>query len=836
MPSLTHIEAAERTELLQTHAYRVELDLSTGAETFRSTTTITFDADRPGTATFLDIRPHALHSVALNGRTLDVAALADDRFPLTDLAEHNEVVVVADMSYSRECQGLHRHVDPADGQVYVYGSVFLDHAPRIFACFDQPDLKALFGFAVTVPDDDWQVLGSGAATRVDHRRWEVIQAVPQSTYLTTVVAGPYVSFRTEHDGVPLGLHCRASLASALEADLDEVFLVTGQCLDEFHRLFGVRYPFGSFDQVFVPEFSYLSLDHPGCVLIKELYLFHSAAPRSEHETRAVVIAHGLSLMWFAGLVTNRWWNDLWLGQAFADYMAHRVTSEVTEFDGPLTTFSARRKGQAYVADQRPSTHPVSIEAPDALTALLDLDRISYFKGSSALRQLCTHLGDEGMREALRTYFARHAYGAATFADFVAAISEAAGHDLSGWTDAWLLTANVNTLTPDVTVTDGVITGLAVVQSAPDTHPVLRPHTIDIGLYGGHGEPATTVRVRVDGARTELPELVGRPAPRLLLLNDGDHTYAKVRFDPASEAALPDVLAGLSPLNRGMVWCALLLAVQDGLFPAARHLALVTGMVATETELSIVVEVLEQARWDVADRFADPADRAAAMAGIADALRARLGRTAPGDELAISLFRGLIDFTADPDELRGWLGAVAAPAGLALDTDLAWRVRHRLAVLGHLTDERITEAYLADPSAQAEQFATRCRAALPDEDAKSRAWRSIMGDTGLSSARLLALAEGFWQPEQLGLTAPYVERFFAEMPVAARLRGDKVLDTLTLHLYPRHAATPDTLEYAEKLLAREDLPLPLRRRVVDLTDDLARVVRARAAHTGRVRPA
>jgi len=824
MPSLTQLEAAERTATLGACSYHVSLDLTTGPDTFRSTTTILFDAMEPESSTFLDIKPSALHSVQLNGRMLDIAALDDGRIPLTGLAAENKVVVVADMRYSKEGQGMHRYVDPADGRVYVYGAVFLDHAPRIFACFDQPDLKAPYTFSVLAPED-WQVLGTGTATRLGAGRWELVQTVPQSTYLTTLVAGPYASFHSEHDGVPLGLHCRASLAKSLESDLEEVFEVTGQCLDEYHRLFGVRYPFGTFDQVFAPEFSYLSLDHPGCVLLKEQYLFQSAATASERETRAVVISHGLSLMWLAGLVTNRWWDDLWLGQACADYMAHRVTSEVTGFPGPLTTFSARRKGQAYAADQRPSTHPVCIDGPDAQTVLLDLDRISYFKGSSVLRQLATRIGDAALRVGLRTYFARHAYGTATFADFLAAISEASGTDMTGWAEKWLKTANVNTLYPEITVTDGRISAAAIRQTAPDTHPVLRPHTLDVSVYGTDG---TTIRVDIDGSRTEIPELIGRPAPKLLLLNDGDLTYAKVRLDARSQAALPTMLSTLSPVNRGMVWCSLLLAVQDGAFPARDHLDLVSRMIASESELSIMTEVLEQARNDVADRFLDPRERPAALARLADSCRHRLAGIAAGDELQITLYRAVIDFTTDVTELRGWLGGRGLPAGLVLDEDMAWRIRYRMAVLGELTDPEIDAAREADPSAQGQQFAVKCRAARPDPTAKRAAWTAILTDANLSSYDLWALAEGFWQPEQVDLTATYVESFFLEMPDAARLRGDFVLDILIRFLYPRYAATQETLGHAEKMLARDDVPLPLRRRVADFTDDLRRVVAFREA--------
>jgi aminopeptidase N len=833
MPSLTHAEATERGALLRVRSYQVDLDLTTGAETFQATTRIVFDAAFTGADTFLDIRPSAagrdgrengLHSVTLNSRPVDPATLDDGRLPLTDIAAANELVVVADMAYSRECEGLHRYVDPADGRVYVYAFVFIDNAPRIFACFDQPDLKAPFTFTVTTPED-WQVLGNGPAGQVGPGRWQLAETPPLATYLTTLVAGPYESFFAVHDGIPLGLHCRASLADGLRGDVDEVFEITGQCLDEYHRLFGVPYPFDKFDQVFVPEFSVLSLDHPGCVLLRELYLFRSAVPRSERETRAVVIAHGLSLMWLAGLVTNTWWDDLWLGQAFADYMAHRVTGDVTRFSGPLTTFAVRRKAQAYVADQRPSTHPVSLTGPDVQTVLLELDRISYFKGSSALRQLAARVGSPALRAGLRTYFTRHAFGTATFTDFLAALSEAVGTDLAEWARVWFTECDVNTLTPEITVTDGVITAAAVTQTAPAGHPTLRPHTLDIGLYG---DGRQTVRVVIDGARTELPQLIGRPAPRLVLLNDGDLAYAKIRFDDRSLAALPAMLCRLSPLNRAMVWCALLLAVQDGAYPAGDYLDLVTGMLAVETEPSIVAEVLEQARNDVADRFLDPALRPAALAGIACGIRDRLATVGPASEIWLCLCRGLIEFGADVAELRGWLDGTRAPAGLVVDRDLAWRIRYRLAVLGGLAEDEIAAAHRADPSTVGAQFAAKCRAARPDPVAKNTAWQAITGAADLSSYELWALAEGFWQPEQAALTEEYVSRFFDTMPAAAKLRGDLVLDVLIRFLYPRYAAAAATLRLGDELADRGDLALPLRRRVADFTDDLRRVVIARAA--------
>ncbi|MCA1222136.1 aminopeptidase N [Streptomyces sp. 8L] len=838
MPSLTKSEASERTATITVDAYEVALDLTTGPDTFRSVTTIRFRSPRPGAGTFVDLHPDRPVSATLNGRPVDLSRLASGRLPLTDLAADNELVVTADMRYSNSNQGLHRYRDPADGEEYVYGFPYVDQAPRIFACFDQPDLKAPFTFTVTVPSH-WRLFATAETSEVSPGHWRAGPTAPQATYLTTVAAGPFESFSAQHGDIRLGLHCRASLSEALKGDIDELFTVTRQCLDECRRLFGVAYPGTKFDQMFVPEFSVLSLDHPGLVLLREQYVFSSAASRSERETRAVVLAHGISLMWMAGLVTNAWWDDTWLGQVFADYLAHRITSEVTEFTGPPTTFAARRKGQAYLADQRPSTHPVSLEAEDVASALLGLDRISYFKGHSALRQLAATIGDDALRAGLRTYMERHAHSTATYSDFLTALGSVAGSgtevDLGDWSDTWLRNANVNTFQAEITTEGGRITAAAVTQTAPPSHPVLRHHTLGIGLYGPDGR-SDLVRAVLTGPRTELPDLVGLRAPDLLLLNDGDLTYAKIRFDAASLAALPRLLPDLSPINRAMVWCQLLLSVQDGVYPAASHVALVAKMVAEEDELSILTEVLEQARFDVVDRFLLPAERPEAMRTVASALRERLERTTPQDPVRLTLLRALIDFSDDTAELLGLLaddGADAdAPSDPLFDGDLRWRIRLRLSVLGAYSAPDIARAHAREPGQQANEGALKCRSALPEAAAKEEAWNTIFSSGDRSNYEVLSLAAGFWQPEQADLIADYAGRFFDEAPKLAEHHGDLVLDLLVKALYPRHFATPATVAAARRLLASQDLPTALRRAMADQTDDLSRAAEARAVAARR----
>lgn len=818
MPSSTPFDAAARTTLIDVVHYRVDLDLTAGADTFTARTTITFHATRPGASTFVDVAADRVHTAVLNGRALDVRTLDGHRLPVPGLAAQNELEIVAEMRFSRDGEGLHRVVDPVDGRVYLHAA---GHAPRIFACFDQPDLRAPFTFTVA-GQPDWQVFGSTVGTVDADGRWHLAETRPLPPHLTTLVVGPYVSDTREHAGVALALRCRPALAGTPGGDLDELFEVAGQCLDAFHRLFGVPYPFRGFDQVFAPELTVPSLDRPGGVLLRERYLPGPCDTDREREERTVAVARAMALAWLAGLVGAASCNDLWLSQALADYLAHRVPGEVTRFTSAPTTFAVHGKAHAVVADQRPSTRPVWVAGTDPQTAL-----VSQVKGHAVLRQLVVRIGSAALRDGLRIYLTRHASGSATSADFLAALSEAAGVDLTGWAQVWLREAGVTALAGTLCTADGIITSAVIEQTAPDAHPLLRPHILDVGLYHTDGT-AEVVRVPVAGARTPVPQLLGRRAPAVLLLNDGDLTYAKIRFDDRSAAALPDLLPRLSPLNRATVCCALLLGVWDGHQPAAAYLDLVAHMIAVEEHPSILTEVLAHARTPVLDRFLGRTDRPAAAHRLATAAAGRLAALPPGDERQRVLLRFLIGVTAEVSLVRALLAGRGLPAGHRYDADLRWRARYRLAVLGAQTEREIVDALAADPVAHADRHAARCLAARPEPAAKASAWAAITTAAGLSSHRLGALAGAFWQPEQDHLTEDYVERFFVDLPAAARLHGDSAVGLLVSRLYPHHAATGDTLRHAERLLSRPDTSAWLRRAVADATDDLARVVAVRRA--------
>ncbi|MFF4876221.1 aminopeptidase N [Micromonospora sp. NPDC000668] len=832
MPSLTRVEATARGAAITVESYQVDLDLTGGGELFRSRVEIRFRAT-PGTATFAEIKPATLLAVRLNDRAVDPAALTDNRLPLSDLAAENTLVVEAEMAYSNTGEGMHRFVDPADGETYLYAVTFLDNVQRIFAAFDQPDLKASFTLAVTAPPE-WTVASNAeVAANPVPGRWEFAPTAPLATYFFSLIAGPYHVRRAEHDGVPLGIYCRRSLAEHLDADADEIFTITRQCLDRFHQLFTERYPFGKYDQAFVPEFNAGAMENPGIVTFRDDYVFRSAVTDTQRELRATTIAHEMAHMWFGDLVTMRWWDDLWLNESFAEYLGTRVTAEATRFDQAWTTFAMRRKAWGYAADQRPSTHPVAPEeVADADEGLLNFDGISYAKGASVLRQLVAWLGDEAFLAGLNAHFSAHRFGNATLADLLASLTTASGRDLSGWADVWLRRPQVNTLRAEVAVdAEGRYTEVAVVQTAPESYPVLRPHRIGVGRYSADGavrRDEVDLDPAADGGRTVLGELTGQPAARLLLPNDGDLTFAKVRLDPASADAVPLVLPGLAdPLARAVLWGEALDAATDGERPVSGLVDLMVAALPAETEVIIAEDVLTLSR-SLVDRYLDPLTRSAALARVAGACRQLLDGASAGESLQLAAARAWIAATTDADLLTGWLAGRDVPAGLKVDAELRWAVLRRLVVLGAAGEAEIVAEAAADPSATGAERAARCRAALPDPAAKQAAWEIIVRDTELSNRLLEATAEGFWQPEQAELTAAYVERYFADMPSAARRRTAWTADRVASLAFPRYAVAQPTREAAAALLARDDLTPGLRRVVTDADDDLRRALVARTA--------
>ncbi|WP_075016702.1 aminopeptidase N [Actinacidiphila rubida] len=831
MPALTRAEAETRARDLSVQRYAIDLDLTRGEEVFGSTTVIRFTALRD-CDTFAEVRPAALHRVALDGRALDPALLDGNRLPLTGLtAGEHELRVEADMRYSRTGEGMHRFTDPADGEVYVYTQLFLDDVQRVAAAFDQPDLKAVFDVEVTAPEE-WTVLGNALGTRTAPGRWKLATTPPLATYLLCVVAGPYHSVRTEHAGIPFGLHCRRSLAPYLDRDADDLFDITRTCFDRYHELFDEPYPFDSYDQAFVPEFNAGAMENPGLVTFRDEYVSRSAVTPTEAQFRAVVIAHEMAHMWFGDLVTLRWWDDIWLNESFAEYMGYQVVSEATRFTGTWNDFAVVRKAWGSDADQRPSTHPVAPApeaVPDTASALTNFDGISYAKGASALRQLVAWLGRKEFLAGINEHFARHRFGNAALADFIDSLSTATDRDVPAWADAWLRTSGLDTLTP-------------AASPAPNgwrlevNHSGGRPHRIGVGLYdravADAGRLVERDRSTLDITATavvEKRELSG-PRPDLILLNDGDLTFAKIRFDERSWETLSATLSSLpDALSRAVAWNAARDLVRDGRIAPREHLALTCRHLPAESDPYLVEGVLTFARTVLADRYLAPSLRTEALGSLGEASRAVLatGRA----ETALSATRALIDCAVtgqDAAELRGWYEDGAIPGAPALDPELRWRMLLRLCVLGAAGAAEIEAELARDGSAKGLEGAARCRAALPDEAAKEAAWQAMFHDDSLSNYLFAATAQGFWHPEQAELLAPFAGRFFPDAAALAARRGPAIAEAIGRYAFPFTAVDAGTLALGREAVTAGAVTPALRRALADRLDDGARALRLRQA--------
>ena len=811
MPTLTWSEARARADLLAVQSYDVSLDLTGDHTTFTSRSVIRFTA-RESRDTFVDIKPERLHAVRLNGTPLPTDSWRDGRIPLCPDSGENELVVEARMAYSHDGEGMHRAVDPEDDRHYVYAMSFLDAAPRIFGCFDQPDLKAPFTVHVDAPED-WVVAGNTRATRTDPGHWELATTEPLATYFVTLVAGPLHVVTAEHDGIALALSARASLAPHLDREADELFTVTGQCFDELHRLFGIRYPFGDYHQAFVPEFNAGAMENPGCVTIRDQYVFTSAVTEAERAERAMVVAHEMSHMWFGDLVTMLWWDDLWLNESFAEYMGHRVAASATRFADTWVDCAYGRLAWGVVSDQRPSTHPVAGNgAQDAATALQNFDGISYAKGAAVLKQLNARIGDEAFFGGVRRHFEAHRFGNASMRDLFAAWEQAGAGDLGSFIEGWLLTPGV-----DLLQVDRGDDRLLVRRSAPDAHPADREHALHVAtrVAGEHGWRVDKISVTGDG--TPLPD-----STAAVLLDPRQETFARLGLDEVTLAALPELLPGMTdPLMRAAVWNGLRDSTRNSLVDPRTALDLVVAGLPSESHDEGVAVVSRFAVDEVVDRLLD--DPAEGRRRVHAAAVSRLDTADPGSSLQLAAVRAAVSTASEP-RLRAWLDS--PPNGVDLDLDLHWRILVRLAELGAVNREELDKTLAGQDTSRAREHHVRAASSLPDAEAKAFAWQHFRGEGAAGPVMLQAAARGLWLRGQESHTGPYVDRYFDELPATAKHHSGYLLPHVAEWFYPRFSLEPATVDRARAVLTQPDLAPGVRRGLVDATDDLERALRAR----------
>ncbi|WP_019886324.1 aminopeptidase N [Streptomyces purpureus] len=846
--NLTREEAQARARLLTVDAYEIDLDL-TGAQeggTYRSVTTVRFDSAQGKAETFIDLVAPAVHEVVLNGHALDVAAVfRDSRIALPHLREgRNELKVVADCAYTNTGEGLHRFVDPVDDQAYLYTQFEVPDARRVFACFEQPDLKATFQFTVKAPAG-WTVISNSPTPQPKDDLW-VFEPTPRiSTYITALVVGPYHSVHSsyEKDGqsVPLGIYCRPSLAEFLDAD--HIFEVTRQGFDWFQEKFAYDYPFAKYDQLFVPEFNAGAMENAGAVTIRDQYVFRSKVTDAAYERRAETILHELAHMWFGDLVTMEWWNDLWLNESFATFtsVACQASAPGSRWPNAWTTFANSEKTWAYRQDQLPSTHPIMAEINDLEDVQVNFDGITYAKGASVLKQLVAYVGEDEFFKGVQAYFKRHAFGNTRLPDLLGALEETSGRDLKSWSKAWLETAGINILRPEIeTDAEGVITAFAVRQEAPALpagakgEATLRPHRIAIGLYELQaGKLVRTERIELDVVAAELtdvPQLAGTARPAVVLLNDDDLSYAKVRLD---EESLRNVTAHLGDftesLPRALCWASAWDMTRDGELATRDYVELVLSGITKESDIGVVQSLHRQVKLAI-DLYADPAWRATGLARWTQATLEQLRAAEPGSDHQLAwarAFAATARTDGELDLLEGLLDGSQTVEGLAVDTELRWAFVERLAATGRFEEDRIAAELERDRTAAGERHAATARAARPTEAAKAEAWASVVDSDKLANAVQEAVIAGFVQTDQRELLAPYTAKYFASIKDVAATRSHEIVQQIVVGLYPALQVSQETLDATDAWIAEHD-PVPaLRRMVTESRAGIERALKAQA---------
>jgi aminopeptidase N len=841
--NLTRDEAAVRSALVKVASYQVDLDLTAdGDETFGSVTVVRFDCATPGSSAFINLTAPAVREITLNGAPVGLDAFDGDRITLDGLAAVNVLRVAADCAYSRSGEGLHRFTDPADGRVYLYSDLETFDAHRVYACFDQPDMKAGYELTVTAPAD-WLVVSNMAPESTSARggalRWHFPPTPLMPTYITAIAAGPYHVVRDEHDGIPLGVYCRQSLAPYLDAD--EILEVTRQGFDFYHSSFGIKYPFEKYDQLFVPEFKEGAMENAGAVTFLEAYIFRSRVTDFSRETRAETILHEMAHMWFGDLVTMRWWDDLWLNESFATWAGTLAQAEATRWTSAWTTFAQLYKAWAYRQDQLPSTHPIAADIPDIHAVEVNFDGITYAKGAAVLKQLVAYVGRENFLDGVRKYFGAHAWGNATLADLLSALEETSGRDLASWSREWLQTAGVNTLRPSYSIgADGRFTEFAVEQEAASTHPVLRSHRIAIGLYD-RTRAGLSRRLRVEtdvaGPRTVVPEIAGQPRPDLVLVNDDDLSYAKIRLDEHSLRTLlvNSIGAFTDSLPAALCWSAAWDMCRDGEMAARDYVGLVMSGITSVTYISVVQTLLRQA-GQAARRFADPGWRETGLTLMADTLRGLLhGAPAASDEqLAyVRAFAGVATSAEDLALLAGLLDGSVQLEGLSVDTDLRWTLLARLVSRGAANSSggsfgpaEIDEELARDATDAGERHAATCRAAIPSAEAKREAWQALAGGE-LTLAMFRAILAGFADPDQPELVRPYRTEYFGVVGDVWRDWSSAMAQDFVSGVYTVCELSPETVEATDAYIASAQPPAALRRLLIEGRDDVLRALRCQA---------
>ena len=841
--NITRAEAVSRFEVVANPKYTVALTIDGTGETYSCVASINFDA-KNGAETWLDLISPLVDSIWLNGTELKVSEVFDGtRIKLANLKEKNSVQVKANCSYMNTGEGLHRHIDPVDNEVYIYTQFEVADSRRVFPVFEQPDIKGTLALTVTAPSK-WTLISNSptpASVKVTEKMstWSFAVTPTMSSYLYALCAGPYFKktdiYKGKFGSYPLAVFVRPSLAEFL--DHEEIFEITKQGFAWFEEKFQVGYPFPKYDQIFVPEFNAGAMENVGCVTFRDEYIFRSRTTRTAYETRANTILHEMAHMWFGDLVTMKWWNDLWLNESFAEWAAHWASTGATKYNEAWTLFHVQRKAWAYRQDQLPSTHPIAANMPDLDSVYENFDGITYAKGASALRQLVAWVGEENFLKGLKAYFDKHAWKNTELTDLLSELSISSGRDLESWTKLWLQSSGATLLRPQIqTDADNVITNATIQQEPPSAPPglppVLRPHRLVVGTYEKQGtELVRTNRFEIDveGKETKVKELIGLKRPALILVNDDDLTYAKIRLDDVSlDTATKEIASIESSLSRALIWGAVWDMVRDGEVGTGKYLDLVLAGLAAETDIGLVQQVLMQCRSAI-DVYADRKNRISYNTKFADGLQSLLAKSENGSDHQLALVRSFSAVATTDlqiNRVAEILDGKEKIQGLNIDTDLRWTLLRRLVVMGKRDLEAIEEELKRDDTAMGREHAAGAKAAIPTLEAKQIAWTLVTTNESLPNSEIHSALGGLSYIDHAEIMKNFIDKYFESVATLWNSRTHEIGQSLVTGLFPISNITQEVIEKSDKFLAEnKELAVGARRIIIEQRDALARALRA-----------
>lgn len=839
--NLTRLEASQRASIIAVENYLIELDLTLGDKVFGSKTTVKFSCNEPGSSSFIDAITDDVSLIELNGKPLDPSQFSDGvRITIPDLEPNNILVIDATARYTNTGEGLHRFVDPADNEIYLYTQFEVPDSRRVFAVFEQPDLKASFSFSVTGPKH-WQLVSNSPTPEPivlndSYARWEFAPTQRISSYITALIAGPYVSW---HDSlvsssgltIPLGVFCRKSLAEFMDSDY--IFETTKAGFDFYEKTFDYPYPFPKYDQLWVPEFNAGAMENAGAVTFTEAYVFRSKVTEATRERRVVTILHELAHMWFGDLVTMRWWNDLWLNESFAEYASTLATAETSEWKSAWTTFASLEKNWAYRQDQLPSTHPIVAEIRDLEDVQVNFDGITYAKGASVLKQLVAWVGRDEFELGIANYFKKHAYGNTVLSDLLTELEQTSGRDLSSWSQQWLETAGVNTLRAKFQTEGDIFTEFQITQTALSDYPTIRPHRLGIGFYDK--TDAGVVRsnyleVDVAGEITDISDLVGLDKPDLILVNDEDLAYAKIRLDDTSMAFAIDNLSDVQDsLARALIWTAAWDATRDGETKTSNFIELILKNIAAETESTTVLTLLRQLST-AAMLYTNKSSRDETISTVATRLIELATLAAPGSDSQFQFARAVAGFARTQPQLlwtRQLLEGDQKLSGLAMDADLRWELITGLVAAGIYSEKEITAELGSDNTASGQKAAAAALAAIPNAESKLETWQKLMTDESLSNALINSSSLGLVRVIDNALLEPFQNLYLETALEIWNGKSYQIADYLLTNLFPIQLASQELAQATKaKLDSAEIVAKPALRRI--LVENLANLERALVA--------